>query len=181
MNNYALSSWLLLLTIIFYGCNLGQKINSMEIKDIINNGDIMDFIQDKCHPIKQTIDHPIFPYRANFEMGKEKVTFCSLPLVNGWVLRSEKGFAFFVLLDKENLVQVISDSYGTHRYVMDLEINDKTDSYKNYCWEQKDLNILLTKFINVKSIEKYDSCSMVVISNMNYRDIVTLPVDDPIK
>lgn len=148
----------------------------MEINEVINGKTIANFIANKFDSVGASYKNPIFPYKINYKIKNEEVTFSGVPVVDCWALKSNSSFAFFLLIKSSpNLVNAISENYGQHESETEIEINNRPSSPASYSWEAEKINIILKSFRNFEMDNKYKDCSMVIIGNMSYYEIVSLP------
>jgi len=148
----------------------------MEInKYLKTEQDINVLVSEHFLKLDYSYKNPIFPYKINYISKNLKLTFCHIPVIDGWVLKNGHFFTFFILVETDSaIVKSISNVYGNHDTESNVEINDNLNAPITYYWHLKELNIILAKFYNVRQINKYNNCSMIIIGNMDYKSIVQL-------
>ena len=161
----------------FRSDHYGKK--NMEITKIIENEKEIDkFILKNFELVSSSYKSPIFPYKVNFKK-KTKATayFCNLPLVDSWVLKQDSRYTFFLILKNDvELVAEISKKYGKQLIESEFEVNNNYIGDTSYYWEVGHINIVMNKFSNIDKITKYYNCSLIAIGNMNYSEIITVPL-----
>lgn len=161
--------------VFLFGFKL-QSNQVMEINEAISGKSIDGFITNKFDSVGSSYKNPIFPYKINYKIKDKEVTFCGVPVVDCWALKSNSSYTFFMLIKHSaNLVNAISKNYGQHDTETEIEINDRPSSPTSYSWESEKVNIFLRSFRNVEKDKKYEDCLMVIIGNMSYYEIVSFP------
>ena len=70
----------------------------------------------------------------------------------------------------------ILKKYGKQLIESEVEINNNYIVETSYYWEIGHINIVLNKFMNIDKIGKFDDCSLITIGNMNYSEVITVPL-----
>ena len=164
-----------LIFIVFGNCYYTND-KGMEINRYLKTEQDINVLVSK-HFLKSDYSYinPIFPYKINYSSKNLKLSFCNIPVIESWVLKNGHFFTFFILVENDSIiVKSISNVYGNHDTESNVEINDNPNSPITYYWHLKELNIILRKFYNVRQINKYNNCSMIIIGNMDYKSIVQL-------
>lgn len=162
--------------VLLLGFNLQSNNQIMEINEAISGKSIDSFIANKFDSVGASYKNPIFPYKINYKVKGNEVTFCGVPVIDCWALKSNSSYTFFLLVKHSpDLVNAISKNYGQHESETEIEINDRPSSPTSYSWEAEKVNIFLKSFRNVEKDKKYEGCSMVIIGNMSYYEIVSFP------
>jgi hypothetical protein len=148
----------------------------MEINENIGRKEKVEaFIEANFVPVNSYYKNPIFPYKINYRSRDSGITFCSLPIVDCWILKCGTSYTFFMLIrNVPDLVNVISNYYGSHSMESSVEIDDRSLAGTSYFWERGDFSIILSKYLNIERINKYENCRMINIGNMPYKSIVSL-------
>lgn len=148
----------------------------MELNDIINSNKVESFIADKLDSVGSSYRNPIFPYKLNFKSRGDSITFSGIPVIDYWALKSDNLYTFFLLVKQSpGLASLISENHSWQESEIEVVINAQSDSPTSYTWETKHGTILLRSFSNVEMNIQYKDCSLILVGNMRYIDIVHMP------
>lgn len=169
-----------ILFIFFTGCKetvilKETMIQQMEINDFISQKKIDLLIRTHFIALNPENNNPIFPYKINFHLQSRRITFCSIPVIDGWGLISKNNYTLFLLLPKLDLHDAILRTYGRSFNTMEIEIDGRSDPDPMYSWDSSEVKIIIHKYRSLEKRKDYDNCYMVIIGNMNYEDVVLLP------
>lgn len=166
----------LLIVGLFSYSKYNSKHRVMELSDLIFDKEKVDaYIANNFSLLNNDYKNPLFPYKVNYKGKSPLITFGGHSVVDCWALKSDRSFTFFFLLKSDiDVFRSISEVYGQHEAETELEINDQNQS-KTYHWEKENISILLKKYRNVEGLGEYKNCNLVIIGNMDYQDIITLP------
>ena len=167
----------LLLSLIFL--TIGKPLlsnNQMEINQIIKEKKIDEFINSNFERIGIDNRSPIFPHKANYIITKNLATFCTLPIINCWAFKKDTSYTFYILVkDSDNLRENICKWYGPPESELTFEINERPPGPPSYSWDFKGIRIFLRKYINIRNIDEYSHCNLIMVGNMNFSETVILP------
>ena len=168
--------WLARISVMFFGFNLQSDFPVMELNNVIRSNKVDSFIANKLDSVGTSYRNPIFPYKVNFKSRGDSITFCGVPVIDYWALKLDSSYTFFLLVKQSSsLVSLISQIYGRQESEIESEINSQSTSLTSYAWETDSGTILLRSFMNVEMDKKHYGCSLIVIGNMRYIDIVSMP------
>lgn len=148
----------------------------MDVTGVIENKiSLDDFVENNFTAVDSSYKNPIFPFRVNLVDSNHKTMLCDLPAVGSWGLRHKRQFTFFVLLNnRHDFIDVVTANYGPHNVETQLEIGYNPNVARTYQWKAGNVKIILSKFINVEMVPKYDDCVLAIIGNMAFHAIVHL-------
>jgi hypothetical protein len=162
--------------LLFSAHNERQMTSLNEIIDVTKDAGKADFFFDRNFHFGELgmRENPIFPFRFNYTAGNSNITFCHIPVVTCWALKSKASFTFFIILtSSENISYAISKQFGKVVASTETEVNFKPNN-SSYHWESSEFNISLRKFHNSSGNVKYGNCSIVILGNHNVNDLFVL-------
>ena len=130
-------------------------------------------------PFDDKMYSPIYSYSANYQANKGALSICNIDVLDAWLLKEDSSFNFYLVV-KQNpqIVPLITKEFGPHSIETDIEINQVSQPTA-YHWEGK-YNIIVRPFHNIVGDKKYDSCILITIGNMSYKDLIRMNKERPL-
>jgi hypothetical protein len=149
---------------------------SKDLSEVIA-ADAVHFLIDVAFvPTDPTLPSPIFPLKVTHVVKYQRLVFCELPIQQTFCLSVDDQYAFFMLVRRSyEVYQKIRTRYGYPEAEISVDIDGSEPSEPNYHWDVHKLIIILSSFHNFARIEEYQNCYMVIVGNMEYRDMISLP------
>jgi hypothetical protein len=158
-----------------FKCN---KFKSMDIAEWFKDSVFFENqIKENYLDFKSETWSPIHPFKANFKAKSTLLYFCSIPILDSWLLKLDSCYTFYFIVKSDpNLRERISKIFGSHSEESTIEIN--YNSYPTaYHWDGEK-KIILRKYYNILGDSKYDNCFQIIFGNMSFKSLIDLPGDD---